>query len=351
MNFTGNSFVSPEAAKNLKRKRGRTPISMPEKEIKKLQKQSAKIKPKAKKESELRPIEETHPDAMASQTAKEILNTKVCTRCGEIKPLDSFMPNIRWTEERGVDRWCKSCLGSCRNKKEMLEYAWENRRAWKDDDWELCEDSALNAISKTSVFKNATDRKRQALVERAACEQYAKDINAHYVYELHQEDGEDIPFTEAFAGGLIKDKSSENATQWSQEFYGYYKKKEIALMKTRIAGIPHNENDAHEVDYVRKLAKLSLLIDNKMNEVYGNSEKISELMPLMTQFDNYSKSMNLTASKKPVEDKKAESSFGDIILQLEESGYPCTRKVQWEPDDVDRTINEFKKFVSFVDLG
>ena len=44
-------------------------------------------------------------------------------------------------------------------------------------------------------------------------------------------------------------------------------------------------------------------------------------------------------------------SWSEISFYLETNGHPMTRKIEWEKDDVDRTIDEFRYIVESLDLG
>ena len=43
-------------------------------------------------------------------------------------------------------------------------------------------------------------------------------------------------------------------------------------------------------------------------------------------------------------------SWSGLTYKLETSGYPCTRKIEWEKDDVDRTIMEFRHIIDALGL-
>lgn len=43
-------------------------------------------------------------------------------------------------------------------------------------------------------------------------------------------------------------------------------------------------------------------------------------------------------------------SWAELTYKLETSGHPCTRKIEWEPDDVDKTFAEFRYIVEALGL-
>lgn len=63
-----------------------------------------------------------------------------------------------------------------------------------------------------------------------------------------------------------------------------------------------------------------------------------------------SKSANFAACKRKPGEGGGMGSWSELTYKLETSGYPCTRKIEWEKDDVDRTIMEFRHIIDALGL-
>ena len=77
---------------------------------------------------------------------------------------------------------------------------------------------------------------------------------------------------------------------------------------------------------------------------------MSDVKDALAQVDLLSKTGNFAACKKKPGDTTGLSSWSEITLKLETTGHPCTRKIEWEPDDVDKTINEFRYLAEALSL-
>lgn len=56
---------------------------------------------------------------------KPKIPSKMCTRCGAVKPIDQFYSNRAWGTQAHHDAWCKDCTATvARNKAGMREYCW-----------------------------------------------------------------------------------------------------------------------------------------------------------------------------------------------------------------------------------
>ena len=62
------------------------------------------------------------------------------------------------------------------------------------------------------------------------------------------------------------------------------------------------------------------------------------------------KTGNFAACKRKPGDKGGLGSWAEICFQLETTGHTMQRKIEWEKDDVDKTIEEFRYIVESLGL-
>ena len=94
-------------------------------------------------------------------------------------------------------------------------------------------------------------------------------------------------------------------------------------------------------DNAKKVAKASLLADKAQNDYMSGKCNLQDVKDAIAQYDLLMKTGNFAACKRKPEDRVGLGSWAEICFQLETTGHTMQRKIEWEKDDVDRTIEEF----------
>ena len=157
------------------------------------------------------------------------------------------------------------------------------------------------------------------------------------------------------AGHVTEDKPDTpdpNVKTYSEEFSGYFKPDELKYLEEYYRQLENDFelSDVNLRDTAKKLAKASLQADRVQDRYMSGQATLQDVKDAVTLFDLLSKSGNFSASKRKPGDKGGIGSWSELTYQLETTGHPCTRKIEWPKDDVDRTIEEFRYIVQSLGL-
>lgn len=276
-----------------------------------------------------------------SRTSKG--KTKTCLKCGKAKELSEFYVNREWMDQLQKDAWCKECVNRCSTKDEVREYFWENNREWDERIWDTAKSKAEKILSTNDVYNRANEDRKNMLLERAAAQQIPTCMMQRYKYVDNSADGKYVSYNDAKEQGAIIEEKDPNTKVYSEEFNGYFKPYELNYLKKYYESLCE-ENDiitqTHK-DYARKMAKASLHADKTQDDWAAGKCDFQLVKDAIAVFDMLSKSANFAPSTKKKDTSGGLGSFSEISLYLETNGHPCTRKIEWEKDDVDKTLSEF----------
>ena len=277
---------------------------------------------------------------------------KICARCKQTKTLTEYYRNREWEEQLGCDRWCKDCVNRIKTKDGMREYFWENNREWKEQTWKTAVGKAEEQASMTEVYQKSSDDRKAMLLETMACAFIPKLMQQSYKFVMNDKDGP-CSYEEAKQRGLIKLQDADpDLKVYSKDFDGFFKPAELEYLETYYKNLQEDVDIATQAhrDYACKLAKASLQANKAQDDFAAGRCDFSVVKDSMSLFDMLSKSANFAPSTKKKDSSSGLGSFGEVCLWLETNGHPMTKPVEWEPDDVDKTINEFRYFVEGLAL-
>ena len=290
------------------------------------------------------------PDTVVSKPrrSEKPPQTKLCLKCGRVKPISDYYANRDWDAQLGKDIWCKECVNRCGTKDEVREYFWENHRDWNDTIWQKAGERAEKLASNNTVYQKANDDRRKTLLEKLTCQQIPAVMGVYYKYV----DVGDSTYAEAKANGQIKEEVDPDVKTYSHKFNGYFKPSELEYLEEYYAGLEEDFDlsDTNLRDIARKLAKASLQADKAQDDFMAGRCDYSVVKDAISQFDLLSKSGNFAACKRKPGENAGMNSWSELTLKLETSGHPCTRKIEWPKDDVDKTIEEFKYIIEALGL-
>lgn len=287
-----------------------------------------------------------------NKPVKQINQTKICLKCQEVKDVGEFYSNKDWLDQGGRDIWCKDCVNHCSSRDEIMEYFWENHREWNDKIWTTAKNKALKLAANNLSFQRAKEDRRKSILEKLTVQQIPSVMMLPQCYKYDPHIGKEMTFEEAKAKGEIKHEQDEDDRVYSKDFNGYFTPNELEYLTNYYNSLENDFTlDTENLrDYARKLSKASLQADKAQNDFMSGKCDFNVVKDANTLFDMLSKSANFAACKRKPGDNGGMGSWSELTLKLESSGYPCIRKIEWEPDDVDKTIEEFRYIVESLDL-
>lgn len=287
---------------------------------------------------------------------KQAPQTKLCARCNKVKPIAKFYKNRDWADEYGYDRWCRDCLAKCKTREAMREYCWENHRHWDEKMWQAANKKAASEAANNIVYQKSGTERRMELLETMTCAVLPTYFPMYYKYEDPTKISGALTYEEAKERGEIEEADDIERPEWSDEWYGEYTKRDLEWLNDYYERLKHDnqgaelEFDAYMEEAVHNIAVQTLILKKLQMDYRSGRGSISDVKDAQTVLDMLTKSTNLAACKrKPKADQQA-LSVGEIALYLETHGHPCTRKIEWEPDDVDKSIAELHHIVRAVGL-
>lgn len=294
-------------------------------------------------------IKQTSPSPQGSTFPSTSQERKYCLRCGKTRQGNEFLTNKGWAQQKCIDLWCKSCLQKCNTKDEFMEYFWQNHREWSQQLWIQSKREAALKAGTNKVFISASDEKRQQILQKIAISQAIKSMNKVAYYKYFDNKG--LTYQQAKRQGLIADEDPKEKKQWSDEWCGNFTKRQISWLNdyyNRLSQDGKLQFDATTDDYAHKIAKASLMNNKAEMDFASGRCDFSVVKDTASIFDLYNKSANFAACKRKSDSDTKQLSVGQIVLYLNQHGHPCTKKIEFEEDDVDKCINELRHIVTAV---
>lgn len=286
-----------------------------------------------------------------NQKAVKAPTSKVCEKCGENKPFTEFAPNKDWVEAHRRDAWCRDCVKGLTTKREVQEYFWVNNRAWNDTAWTTAKVKAEKILENNEAYIRSKPEVKEKLLERITCQNIPNSVSLTYKFEPHYNDeGRRIPFTEAESVGLIQ--GGKDKLIYSKEFNGKFTKEDLDYLETYYSRLEEDFNFDNESlrDYARKVCKASLASDKAQADFAAGKISYSDVKDAMNIFDMLSKSANFAACRRKSGEASGLTCWAETTLKLESSGIPIETKVEFEKDDIDKTIDELRHIVKALGL-
>jgi len=245
-------------------------------------------------------------------------------------------------------------VNKCGNKEEVREYFWENNRKWDDKIWDAATVKAEKQASANSVYQKTSEERRERILDRLTCQTIPSVMGPFYIYEDHSKDGRMMTFSEAKKEGLVLEEKPKDRDIkiYSKEFNGYFKQSELEYLHDYYSGLESDFdlNDTNLRDIAKKLAKASLQADKAQDDYMAGKCDFTVVKDALAQFDLLSKSGNFAACKRKPGENGGINSWSELTYKLETTGHPCVRKIEWEKDDVDAVIDEYRHIVESLGL-
>ena len=230
---------------------------------------------------------------------------------------------------------------------------------WKENVWENALKQAELEAAKSPVYQKSNEDRRAILLESIACPIMPSlfKLTQNYKYEEHKKDANTNNYDEAKENGKIiefdsKKPIDKNLKVYNEFFNGEFKPVELEYLENYYKGLEQDFDlsDVSLRDNAKKLAKASLLADKAQNDYMAGRCNLQDVKDAIAQYDLLMKTGNFAACKRKPGDQAGMGSWAEICFQLETTGHPCTRKIEWSKDDVDKTIQEFAYIVESLGL-
>ena len=287
------------------------------------------------------------------KTAKKPAVTKMCLHCNQVRNLSDFYSNRDWIDQGGKDIWCKKCISQIKTKDDMREYFWENHRKWDERIWNNAQKKAELQAAKNVVYQKSPEDRRNVILEALTCQQIPSIMQIHYAYVDNSQDINANDYQEAKeAGKIVEMKVDPNVKTYNAFFNGDFKQSELEYLENFYNELS-NDFDLSDIslrDNAKKLAKAALTVDKMQNDYLAGRCQIQDLNNAVSSYNLLASMGNFAASKRKPGDRAGLGSWSELTLQLESTGHPCTRKIEWPKDDVDKTIEEFRYIVQSLGL-
>ena len=277
---------------------------------------------------------------------------KMCLHCGKSKPLTEFYANRDWQEQLGKDVWCKECVNKCATKDDVRKYFWENHREWNERIWDIARKKAEKLANTNTAYQRTSEERRLRILDMLTCQQIPTSMTALYKFIDPTNGGKTLSYEEAKQKGEVVEDHEADIKIYSKDFNGFFKQSELDYLHEYYEGLDHDFdlNDTNLRDIAKKLAKASLQADKAQDDYMAGRCDFTVVKDALAQFDLLSKSGNFAACKRKPDDQSGLGSYGELTYKLETSGHPCVRKIEWEQDDVDRTIEELRYITEALQL-
>lgn len=288
-------------------------------------------------------------------TVRKASAVKMCLKCQKIKPLTEFYKNAAWTEQNGVDIYCKECVRDmCYDKETIRQYCWENGRAYSEPMWETAQKRSKRLlINNAEWLSDKTSKKRKEEIEnKYICGQFFLVMGMAPFYSFRDptdEDGNIRDFNPDSQDGMIVGTEDgdvmldEGPKMYSATWNGMYTKREIEYLDGYYKRLEDEFvlDDVNIQDYSRKCAKSSLLADAKYNDYRAGKCSLKEWQDAQSAFDSMSKSAAFTAAQKKDKNSSSDAVLCKIIEDIEMHHQASITNKKFDPDDIDMILEDF----------
>lgn len=201
-----------------------------------------------------------------SRRKGKCIPSKLCVRCGKVKPLNEFYANKGWASQSFHDAWCRECaMKYCVDRETLQAYCWYNNRKWSEELYEGAAKKARYTLANDPVYLDAAapEEKRRSVENRAIVRAFFSVMNLDYLYGYvpnMTEDGACVPFEpdseEAEGEGTRAEAEKQT---FSKVWNGYYTQREIDYLDDYYARLEEGFvlDNQNLQDYARKAAKAS----------------------------------------------------------------------------------------------
>lgn len=281
-----------------------------------------------------------------------IITSKQCIKCHKTKKVSNYYIHRDNRKGHGIDNTCKECSRQMGDTLEGLkEYCDLNSRVFNSALYTISTESVMKKYENDVEFNSLSEEKRESFLnvkiknayfsQQSQSQYYSFIENDESLTLIEQDTIEDVEENE---GDLEPIKKNKEKKIYSQDWQGSYTKAQILWLDTYYFDTCNDfvvSNRNHK-DYVRKIAKASLAMDeaynDMMNGVAGADKRYDKNRSI---FDGLSQSAKLSEKTRSTTDVVGLGSLSEIVAQLEQTGF-LQKKMTFEKDDIDKIGDDFR---------
>lgn len=281
---------------------------------------------------------------------------RLCMKCHKSKIHDEFYHNKLWEAQQRRDVWCKTCAHDlCVNEDTLREYCYYNNRMYSPEYFKESRVKAMYALNSNKEFVSPrTERSRkEEMLDKEACMQFFKVMNADAYYSYYDNVREDMPlpvFSLTSESGMILPEPTQNEDDvltYSPEWFGRYTVGDIKYLDSYLKNLQESFDlsDPSRLDYAKKMCRASLEADKKFNAYKDGTGDLADWQKAVSVYDMLNKSAAFAASSKKKDSLAVNDiqSLSEFILAVESTGKLLVASPEYFPDDnVDKVYRQFK---------
>lgn len=281
---------------------------------------------------------------------------KRCLMCGQVKSVMDFAPNRGWVAQQNCDLYCKQCTkGIVHNKETLRKYMWENNRLYSEAIWDAAWNRARKSLYNNAEYnkKTLTAARKKELEDQYTSQSALSVMNLPQYYRYNEnadEHGNLDQFDPDSLQGMIvetddgKEVMASDPPRYSKKWNGVFTQREIEYLDDYYERLNESFNldDVSVQDYARKVAKASLDADNMYDDYRAGRCTQKQWLDSQNAFDSMSRSSAFTAAQRKERSSESNKVLAEIIADIEINHHAEMPKVEFEMDDIDRILEDFR---------
>jgi hypothetical protein len=282
-----------------------------------------------------------------------MITSKKCSNCHKTKKISNFYVHRDFREGSGYDNWCRECAKKeSKDINSLINYCKENNRKFQEELFNSVEISMKEKYKDDVDFNSLSEEKRESfLFEKILNQYFSRQSSTQWYSYVKNEDSPVKVKEENIEDDEIEVvRKGKERKVYSQDWQGTYTQSQIDWLD---AYFKDTCNDftvvtRNHFDYVRKIAKASLAMDeafnDMMNKVSGADKQYKEAKAV---FDTLSQSAKLSEKTRNANDVAGFGSLSEITLRLEQTGF-LQKKITFEKDHIDKINDDLRWVLSSV---
>jgi hypothetical protein len=270
------------------------------------------------------------------------LSKRLCQRCHQKRNIArDFYMHRKFVAGRGLDLWCKECVSEYVYNEESLRiYLAANYRVFQPQLWQTAVNTAVEQLQNDKEYQLSQPTQRQNMLDAAAVKIYLRRMNQKQYYKVADDAPTDWADIEGDSNGTPVESMKKT---YNRKWHGYYTDAEIEYLDEYLEGLQRDYEiiTTNHLDYAKKVAKASLMVDKCYAAIAdGGDNAMKKYKDAKEIFDSLSQSAKFAEKTRSPNEVAGLGSFGELVKRMENQGFLQT-KVEFEPDDVDKILEEF----------
>lgn len=276
-----------------------------------------------------------------------MITSKECLYCHKTKKVSNYYIHRDNKPGHGLDYTCKECSKKLSKDLEGLkEYAKINHRKFSQELYDAACKSVQDKYKDDVEVNSLSEEKRESFIVERTINQYFSRMGTTQYYQYLPSENGNITREDIEEEDFEPVKKGKEKKIYSEDWQGTYSRSQLDYLESYYFDTC-NEFEVktrNHKDYVRKIAKASLVMDEAYNDylngVAGSDKRYDKAKAI---FDTLSQSAKLSEKTRSSNDSAGLGSLSEIVAKLEQTGF-LQKKIKYEKDDIDK-INEDLRWV------